>query len=45
MKHGQAIQIDGEWYAVITYRDTGESYRLRCRDQEHAESVVLRETH
>lgn len=44
MKHGQAIQIDGEWFAVIENRETGESYRLRCRDQAHAESVALRET-
>ncbi|EPS1221669.1 hypothetical protein ACVBR5_000900 [Burkholderia cenocepacia] len=44
MKTAQAICIDGEWFAVVTYRDSGESYRLRCRDQEHAESVALRET-
>ncbi|WP_431206755.1 hypothetical protein [Burkholderia cepacia] len=44
MKTGQAICIAGAWFALITYRDTGESFGLPCRDQAHAESVVLRET-
>jgi hypothetical protein len=44
MKRGQAICIDGEWFAHIEYRDTGEFYRIRCRDEDHAKCVVIRET-
>jgi hypothetical protein len=44
MKTAQAICINGEWFAVIENRETGESYRLRCRDEDNAETVVLRET-
>ncbi|CAJ0805078.1 hypothetical protein LMG18090_04730 [Ralstonia mannitolilytica] len=43
MKHGQAIQSDGKWFAVIENRETGETYRIQCADQAQAEIAVLRE--
>lgn len=43
MKKSQAICLNGEWFAHVTYLETGETYKLRCRDEEHAETVALRE--
>lgn len=43
MKTAHAICIEGQWFAYVTYLETGESYRLRCNDEQHAETVALRE--
>jgi hypothetical protein len=44
MKRGQAIQVSGEWFAVIDNLETGERYSIRCADEAQAESIVVRET-
>jgi hypothetical protein len=44
MKYGYAIKIGREWFACIEQRETGEFYRVRCRDEAHALAVINRET-